>query len=149
MAKVLFFLLSAAALAHAANIRDCGSKDATVDLADIVVTGCTSSSAPCVFEKGKLASISLPFTPKFQTKRVKAQVHGIVHGVPLPFTLQNPNGCVNSGLQCPLNAGEKYTYTASLPVRTLYPSLILDVKWELLDENRKALVCILIPVQLK
>uniref|UniRef100_A0A0P4W5I0 MD-2-related lipid-recognition domain-containing protein n=1 Tax=Scylla olivacea TaxID=85551 RepID=A0A0P4W5I0_SCYOL len=149
MAKVLFFLLSAAALAHAANIKDCGSKDATVDLANIVVTGCTSSSARCVFEKGKLASISLPFTPKFQTKRVKAQVHGVIHQMSVPFMLQNPNGCVHSGLQCPLNAGEKYTYTASLPVRNIYPSIELDVKWELLDENKKTLVCILIPVKLK
>ncbi|XP_045127597.1 NPC intracellular cholesterol transporter 2 homolog a-like [Portunus trituberculatus] len=149
MAKVLFLLLSAAALAHAANIKDCGSKDATVDFANLVVTGCTSSSVPCIFEKGKEASISLPFTPKFQVRRVRAQVHGVIHGVAIPFKLNNANGCVGSGLQCPLNAGQEYTYTARLPVRSIYPSISLDVKWELLDERSKPLVCILIPVQLK
>lgn len=43
---------------------------ATVDLNGISVTGCDNpeQSQPCIFKKGRNASISLPFTPGKDTK---------------------------------------------------------------------------------
>lgn len=54
---------------------------------------------------------------------MKAQVFGQIAGVDVPFPLDDPNACVNSGLQCPLVANENYTYTAALPVKRIYPSV--------------------------
>ena len=52
---------------------------------------------------------------------MKAQVHGIIHTMPVPFKLPNANGCRNSGLTCPLEAGTKYTYAASIKIENFYP----------------------------
>lgn len=119
-----------------------------MNTADIKVTGCEQPSQPCTFHKGRMATIALPFTPTSQISTVKAEVHGIIGGVPIPFPLQNSDGCRNSGLTCPLVAGEQYTYQASLPVRKIYPSIGLKVKWELKDGSN-SLVCIMIDVKLE
>lgn len=43
----------------------------------------------------------------------------------MPFPLQNPDGCVDSGLVCPLNKGTTYEYVATLPVLKAYPKVNL------------------------
>lgn len=68
------------------------------------------------------AYISIPLSA-FQSDNVKAEVFGVIGGVPIPFALNNPNACSNSGLTCPLVAGDLYTYKASLPVKRIYPSV--------------------------
>lgn len=55
------------------------------------------------------------------TEAVTAVVHGIILGVPVAFQLPNPDGCKDSGLECPLSAGKTYHYQASLPVLRKYP----------------------------
>lgn len=37
--------------------------EAQVDLTQIQVTGCDSATQQCIFPKGRMATISLPFTP--------------------------------------------------------------------------------------
>nr|QBQ04002.1 MD2 domain protein general type [Hemigrapsus sanguineus] len=147
MAKLLLLLLPLAGLAHASNISSCGGS-AQVNTANIIVTGCDQPSQPCIFRKGTMATIKLPFTPTSQISAVKAEVHGILGGVPIPFPLPNSNACNMSGLNCPLVAGEQYTYQASLPIKRIYPSIGLEVKWELKDGDN-SLVCIMIDVKLE
>lgn len=50
-----------------------------------------------------------------------AVVHGVVLGVPFPFNLPNPDGCKDSGVSCPISAGQTYNYKTSLPVLASYP----------------------------
>nr|CAI5834128.1 unnamed protein product [Callosobruchus analis] len=39
----------------------------------------------------------------------------------MPFDLPNPDGCKDSGLTCPIKAGQTYTYIAALPISSKYP----------------------------
>lgn len=39
----------------------------------------------------------------------------------MPFPLPNPNACKDSGITCPLKAGETYKYISHLPVNENYP----------------------------
>lgn len=63
---------------------------------------------------------------------VTTVVHGKIMGVEMPFILQNPNACEDSGLKCPLTKDSTYQYMATLPVLKSYPkvsflsSLILE-----------------------
>merc|ERR1711962_912983 len=50
---------------------------------------------------------------------------------------------------CPLVVGGEHAYTIELPVSSWYPSLRLNVKWQLQDENKNDLVCIIFPAMLK
>jgi Niemann-Pick C2 protein len=78
-----------------------------------------------------------------------AVVHGVVLGVPFPFNLPNPDGCKDSGVSCPISAGQTYNYKTSLPVLASYPRVTVDVKWELQDKDGNDVVCVLIPSQIK
>merc|ERR1712168_926238 len=50
---------------------------------------------------------------------------------------------------CPLTPSKEHAYDIKLPVSSWYPSLRLNVKWQLQDENGNDLVCIIFPAMLK
>lgn len=54
---------------------------------------------------------------------LKANVYGIVAGIPLPFPLPNANACKNCNLQCPLPANSSETYISAFPVLDTYPEV--------------------------
>ena len=53
---------------------------------------------------------------------LKAVVHGIIAGIPVPFSLPEPEACGKS-LKCPVASGTKVFYHEGLPVKTQYPSV--------------------------
>lgn len=55
------------------------------------------------------------------TDELTAVVHGIIMGVPVAFPVPNPDGCVNSGISCPIRDGSSYVYQATLPILKKYP----------------------------
>lgn len=60
-------------------------------------------------------------------KAVKAVVHGIVAGIPIPFPVPNPDACKNSNLVCPLKSGQTYVYQDVIPVATTYPTVSIPI----------------------
>ncbi|KAH9502302.1 NPC intracellular cholesterol transporter 2 a [Bulinus truncatus] len=60
-----------------------------------------------------------------------SKVFGIVADIPVNFPLPNPDGCKDSGVNCPLVKGQTYTYTSSFDVLNLYPQITLVVMWKL------------------
>eukprot|EP00794_Sanderia_malayensis_P019909 gene19909-21855_t len=105
--------------------------------------------AGCGLKKGTNSTITIDFIPNGAASSVTPVVHGVIAGIPIPFPLKEKDGCKNSGLTCPLKAGVKVTYHQQLEILTAYPSLKLEVKWQLKDEKSKDLACIEIPVQIK
>merc|ERR1712212_1080790 len=57
------------------------------------------------------------------------------------------NGCTKA--PCLLTPSKEHAYDIKLPVSSWYPSLRLNVKWQLQDENGNDLVCIIFPAMLK
>jgi len=68
--------------------------------------------------------------PGVADNSVKAVVHGIIQGLPVPFPLHDPNACHSSGLTCPLMPGQTYHYTASFPVLKSYPKVSSSLQTE-------------------
>ena len=58
-----------------------------------------------------------------EVSELKAVVHGIILGMEVPFKLPNDDGCVDSGLECPLAGGNEYRYSTTLPVLKQYPKV--------------------------
>jgi hypothetical protein len=54
---------------------------------------------------------------------VKADVHGIIQGLPVPWPLHDPDACHSSGLTCPLQPGNNYHYTSAIQVLKSYPKV--------------------------
>ncbi|XP_071530210.1 NPC intracellular cholesterol transporter 2 homolog a-like isoform X2 [Panulirus ornatus] len=147
--RYLVLLLAISAVVYGGSkVRNCGSS-ATVNVNGIKITGCDKNPRNCIFKKGQNANMSLPFTSSTQIQAVHAKVSGHLGPLTVPFSLPQPNACINSGLVCPLQADQPNVYVASLPVKRIYPSVRVIVQWELLDEHDNKLVCIKFPVQLQ
>ncbi|XP_078675410.1 NPC intracellular cholesterol transporter 2-like [Branchiostoma floridae x Branchiostoma belcheri] len=123
--------------------KDCGSKVAKIN--SINITPCETE--PCPLVKGHNVSVVLEFTTNKQITKASAVVHAILSGVRVPYPLQNPDGCKDSGLKCPIAGGGTYNYTSSLLVSKTYPSIKLVVEWELKDQDGDVIWCFQVPAQ--
>ncbi|RXG59060.1 Protein NPC2-like protein [Armadillidium vulgare] len=115
---------------------------------NIKITGCSPNKNDCVFARGEDAEIQIPFTTSNSPEKLTAIVHGILFGIPIPFSLPNNDACVDSGLSCPVPKNTEVIYTTKIPVRKEYPSLRVTVQMKLRDENGDDVTCIKFPVRL-
>jgi Niemann-Pick C2 protein len=128
------------------HIEDCGSKVGS--FTNITISSCNETDPVCVLKKDSNATLDIYFTTSVADNSVKAEVHGIIQGVPVPFPLHDPDACHLSGLTCPLKPGNNYHYTATLPVLKSYPKIHLEVRWELKNENDDDIVCAQFPAKI-
>ncbi|XP_038630182.1 NPC intracellular cholesterol transporter 2-like [Scyliorhinus canicula] len=143
--RLLAALLALGALCEAEPVkfRDCGSTVGKILQVD--VTPCPT--LPCVLRKGKSYAVNVTFTSKTSSQTSVAAVHGILSGIPIPFSIPNSDGC-KSGIRCPIRNNQNYHYINYLPVKNEYPSIKVVVEWELKDENNKDIFCWRLPVQI-
>lgn len=129
----IFVALTIMAACQAINVRykDCGSQVGVIN--SVSVEPCDKD--PCVLQKGKNYTIGVTFTSAEATSMLHAKVYGVVLGVKVAFPLPQPNGCMDSGITCPVAKGQQYTYKATLPIATSYPSLKVVVEWDLMDHD--------------
>nr|WOA03676.1 NPC intracellular cholesterol transporter 2-like protein [Pardosa astrigera] len=142
-AAVLTLLFVSEALAL--KYTDCGSKSGRI--IDVRLTGCEDSDV-CELKRGETYTYGLSFESLTDSENVKAHVYGIVGGVTMPYPLPNPNACETEDIECPIENGKVYDFENTFDVRTSYPAMRLDVKWELKDDNNENIVCGIIPVQI-
>ncbi|KAF4524012.1 hypothetical protein B566_EDAN006306 [Ephemera danica] len=112
---VLIFILSTAMA-----FEDCGSK--TGRPTDVSIEGC-SPDATCILKRGGNATVHIQFIADQGSRSIASVVHGIIQGVTVPFHFPYPDGCAYGGLQCPLVANQSYTYSATLPIKRIYPAI--------------------------
>ncbi|XP_068232520.1 NPC intracellular cholesterol transporter 2-like [Palaemon carinicauda] len=129
-------------------VESCGGS-ADIDLSQIRISGCDPSYPRCRLIRGQNARMVLPFIPARSAKTIQPVVHGLLANIiPIPFQIPEDNGCINSGLQCPLQSGRIHNYVAELPVHQDYPRIRIGVKWQLMDELNNEVVCIIFPAEL-
>ncbi|XP_031635975.1 NPC intracellular cholesterol transporter 2 homolog a-like [Contarinia nasturtii] len=135
---------------NALEFKDCGSE--LGKFSKVVVSNCDEASSVCVLKRHTNATIDLDFNLVDDSKieNVSTVVHGVILGVEMPFPLANPNACVDSGIECPLEKGKNYNYQQTLPVLKSYPKVSVTVKWELKDvTSAKTIICVLIPARIE
>lgn len=135
------------ALATATKWEECGST--TGEVKSLTVSDCPDDADTCILKRGTSKNITIVFDSKTTSKTVKAVVHGVIGGVPLPFGLPKPDGCAFGGLSCPLENGKSYTYSHSLEIKNSYPPLGVKVRWELKDDAKKDIVCLEIQCEIQ
>ncbi|KAG8226268.1 hypothetical protein J437_LFUL004825 [Ladona fulva] len=143
--RILVLLISAITLGSCVNIEDCGSKIG--NFSNVAVTNCDHSPV-CILRRNTNVTIQFDFTPHTNIQKVKSVVHGIEMGIPIPFPFPDADAC-SHGLNCPLFKGKTYSYRATLQVLKKYPRVRVQVKWELKNEDKRDIACLLIPAQIK
>merc|ERR1711920_859987 len=145
--KTVAVHIACLAVCQAVKFEDCGSS-ASYDASSIKITGCEASASKCSFKRGEDAKMEFPFTTKTEVTSMKAVVHGIIAGIPVPFPLPDDDACATTTPACPLAAGTSALYKYGLPVSSVYPKVSVKVKWEIKDQSGNDVICIQFPVQL-
>ena len=123
---------------------DCGSKTGIIESVD--VEGCTAS--PCSLIKGTDAKMTISFKSSVDTATLTNKCYGVIAFIPVPFPLPEADAC-KMGAICPVKQGESHSIQVALPILKEYPSLSVDVKWQILDQSSKVLGCFKIPVKIR
>ncbi|XP_067637324.1 NPC intracellular cholesterol transporter 2 homolog a [Eurosta solidaginis] len=144
---LLFAITISSSVVYGLQFTDCGSK--TGSFSKVAISDCDTTKNECILKRNTTASITIIFSLNEVAQNITTVVHGKVLGVEMPFHLQNPDACVDSGLKCPLEKGETYEYRATLPVLKAYPKVKVLVKWELQDQNSEDIICVEIPAKIQ
>jgi len=105
------------------------------------------SDSYCTFYKGRDALLSFDFTLKKKVLKVRAKVIATIGTIDHDFQLPNPDACTQ--LSCPLPPNVKHTYSNSMFVSPIYPSVkINQMRYYLIDGKGRELACISVPVMI-
>ncbi|XP_031558579.1 NPC intracellular cholesterol transporter 2-like [Actinia tenebrosa] len=143
MAKVFLIacILYVLYLANAEVVKfdDCTGGEGKGEITQLEVIPCPKQ--PCELKKGTKVQVKVTFVPHEDLTSAVSVVHGEIGGFPVPFPLPNPDCCKDSGLKCPLKAGQKYVYSSALEIKSAYPAIKVAVKWEMQDPKKQDVFC--------
>jgi len=117
------------------------------NIQNVEVIPCNNDDT-CQLKVGSNATFNIQFATTKEIKSLRAVVHGIVAGIPMPFHFPQPNACENSNVTCPIKSGDISHYSVQLPVLKNYPRIKVTVKWELIDETGEDVICLEVPARL-
>lgn len=81
------------------------------------------------------------------TPQISGKLFGLTQYIDLPEDRRE--ACVPQwlgGRSCPIEAGEEVTWTLDMPIENSQPLVKIDLKIQLLDQNKKTVMCLSIPV---
>ncbi|XP_059470615.1 NPC intracellular cholesterol transporter 2 homolog a [Neocloeon triangulifer] len=113
-------------------------------VSNIDISGCDTHST-CKLIRGSNASLAISFQTSGGAKQLQSVVHGVIHGLPVPFNFPYPDACSYGGLSCPIETNTPLVYTAALPILKTYPRISVKIQWELKDEDDNDIFCVRIP----
>ncbi|EFN89512.1 Protein NPC2-like protein [Harpegnathos saltator] len=116
---------------------------------NVSVSNCRTSDEKCILKRGNNATISIKFIPNMDISSVDVLVYGVMLDIPIPFPIEKPDACEDpdSGIHCPLKKNQEYYYTTTMFVQRKFPSVSVDIKWELVNTDKQKIVCILFPAK--
>ncbi|XP_018495822.1 NPC intracellular cholesterol transporter 2 homolog a [Galendromus occidentalis] len=145
--KTVIVLCSILSVALASPYKLCSP--AAGEITSVDIKDCSNDVSSCILHKGTDASIAINFKSPVDAASVTVKAFGIIGGIPLPYPLNNSDACKDSGITCPVKAETGVAYTQSFKVEKFYPSIGLNVKWTLVNESGKQLLCVMIPVKIE
>ncbi|GFV41042.1 epididymal secretory protein E1 [Trichonephila clavipes] len=133
-----------ATLVNGIKHSDCGSKRALVH--NVQVEGCDDADL-CPLIRGSSTELKITFEVDSEVENLRPVVKGDVNDndLFLPFNnFPEKDACVRSGLTCPLQPGQNYTYNSRIEVKSYYPPVKSNVKWQL-KNGKETILCVYIP----
>lgn len=96
-----------------------GSKAA---VSDVDISPC-DNAAECVLKQGNSYTITIKFTPSSDMNKVAVKADASFFGSTIPLPVPQPDGCIDSGLTCPVKAGTAQTYHLTIPIDATFPTV--------------------------
>lgn len=68
--------------------------------------------------------------------------------IPVSFSLYPTDACGNYGFDCPVEANQLEKLQLNLPIFRGYPTLSLDARLNMVDEQGRVIVCVKFPAKI-
>lgn len=150
-AGVLLLVVSLAALIEAdLKVQSCPNVKKRAMVSKLQIADCTSY--PCSLQRGTNATIKFSFKPMTRVRNIELKIAGILQGKAVPFAVNDNQHCENAIIgekNCPLLRGKTYQYEFSMPVKEEYPTVSLYVRYEIVDNTGRSLLCFQWPASIQ
>ncbi|RWS27966.1 epididymal secretory protein E1-like protein [Leptotrombidium deliense] len=120
----------------------------------VQVSGCEGEVKRCPFVKGTNVSMNATFTSilmnfyqkAVESKNVTVSVWGKLRilRIKTPFPISPSSGCLY-GIDCPVTTNSTNTFRIQMPIRSIYPSVDVEVGIELYGDNDSHIACVTFP----
>nr|ADD38908.1 Epididymal secretory protein E1 [Lepeophtheirus salmonis] len=146
--KSFLILITLVSLTFGLEIRDCGSQGAEITKIDFP----TCIKEPCVVHRGDQLKAKLYLKAKKATDYLDCELSAIMSGIELPY----PGGCDEADAcqsllegKCPVEEGAELIYDVSIYIDKIFPTIVVDGKWKLLDEDEEVFSCFNIKMDIR
>ena len=147
---ILMTLIVVISLVESMEVNRCRKK-ASGRIEKLEITGC--DSYPCKLKKNSKPTINIKFKLRRRVNGLRLKIAGKLNGREIPFSVDDSHHCqntiVNMPSKCILRKGSSYDYTFSLPILKEYPSLMVVVKYELVDKRGRPVLCFSFPAKIE
>ncbi|KAI4471646.1 niemann pick type c2 protein npc2-related [Holotrichia oblita] len=139
--SVVVIVASLALVSCDTPVTDC-ENDVSLPL-QIQINDCVES--PCELERGSTVVMNVTFRAPHYVEGLTPEVIATALGVNVTYPLSETNGC-NSllNIRCPIDAEEIIRYQLQMPILAFYPTISLQIKFTIYDENSNGLMCFVV-----
>lgn len=132
------------------KINNCPKiKGAAANITKLEITGCTNY--PCLLKKNSNSTIKMNLHFQKKVTDLKLRIAGVINGREIPFNVNDKDHCVQTvktAKNCTINKGQLHKYEFSLPVLKEYPTLMVVVKYEIVDQKKNLVSCFTFPARI-
>ncbi|TGZ71654.1 hypothetical protein CRM22_002521 [Opisthorchis felineus] len=125
-------------ITEAVDFRDCGTGIGIVQALDII----PCNSEPCIIRIWQRTTFGITFTTATNINAGEVSVEGGYNSKTKVISLPQSSVCRNLTPPCPVRGGVSYTYRYTAIVRGYITPGLLNIRWNLLDTNRRSFVCV-------
>ncbi|KAH9415145.1 Phosphatidylglycerol/phosphatidylinositol transfer protein [Dermatophagoides pteronyssinus] len=121
--------------------KNCSSNSGHIQ--SINISDCSDNDSYCRLKKGGDVLMHLDFVADKAYESVKLKIFGEIARIKVPFHITPDEACGNYGLKCPLVPGQTNRFNLSLPIKSIYPSIPVNVNLNLMaGDTDDKIVCI-------
>lgn len=131
------------------KINNCPKLKGAANITKLEISGCTNY--PCLLKKNSNSTIKLGLHFHKKVSDLKLRIAGVINGRDIPFNVNDKDHCittVKTAKNCTLNRGQNHKYEFSLPVLKEYPTLMVLVKYEIIDQKKSPVACFTFPARI-
>nr|QCT05781.1 Niemann-pick type C2 protein [Macrocentrus cingulum] len=135
------------------NLKDISNPNGTSlgTLQGFNVSDCDVNKV-CIIDHNSTTTLSMDFTLNERVEVVNTKVEASLGFISLELKIGHPAPCndTNSGLECPLEPSDTaYHYTVTDQIKFRIRNQKINVKWSLLNEDAKTIVCAQVAVMFR
>jgi Niemann-Pick C2 protein len=131
------------------KVNNCQKSKGAANITKLEISGCTNY--PCLLRKNTNSTIKLGLHFSKKVNDLKLRIAGVINGRDIPFNVNDKDHCVQTvktTKNCTINRNSTHKYEFSLPVLKEYPTLMVLVRYEIIDSKKNPVACFTFPARI-